>query len=70
MDNAVRFEQRIHVAGSPPGIVGKRHGSAAEHVEVCDHAARGEPVAEAAKSILDARPVEQRGRITHAASIS
>jgi hypothetical protein len=58
MDNAMRFEQCIHVTGSPPGIVGKGHGSAAEHVKVCDHAAPGEPLAEAAKSILDARPVE------------
>jgi hypothetical protein len=46
------------------------HSSAAEHVQVCDHAAPGEPLAEAAKSILDTRPVEQRRGITHAASIS
>ena len=70
VDNAVRFEQRVHVTGSPPGIVGKGHGGAAEHVEVCNHAAPGEPLAEAAESILDASPVEQRRGITHAASIS
>jgi hypothetical protein len=70
MHNAVGLEQRIHVAGSPPGVVGKCHGGAAEHVEVCDHSASGEPLAEAAKSILEGRPVEQWRGIIHAASIS
>jgi hypothetical protein len=70
MNDAVRFEQCVHVAGSPPGVVGKGHGRAAEDVEVCDHAAPREPLAEAAESILDARSVEQRRGITHAASIS
>jgi hypothetical protein len=58
MHDAVGFEQRIHVTGSPPGVVGKGHGSAAEYVEVRDHAAPGEPLAEAAESILEGRPVE------------
>lgn len=30
MDNAVRIEQRVHVTGSPPPIVGKGHGRTAE----------------------------------------
>ena len=70
MHDAVRLEQRINVTGSPPGVVGKGHGGAAEYVEVRDHAASGEALAEAAESILEGRPVEQRRRITHAASIS
>jgi hypothetical protein len=70
MHDAVRFEQRVTVTGSPPGIVGKGHSSAAEHLQVRDHAAPGEPLAETAESILDALPVEQRRGITHAASIS
>jgi hypothetical protein len=68
--NTMRFEQSIHVAGSPPGIVRKGHGSAAEDIEICDHAAAGEPLAETAKSILDTGPVKQWRGITHAASIS
>ena len=70
MHNAVRFKQRIHIAGSAPGIVGKSHGGPAEHVEIGDQAAPREPLAETAKSILKTRPVEQRRGITHAASIS
>lgn len=70
MHDTVRFEQGVHVAGSPPGIVRKSHGSAAEDIEISDHAAAGEPLAEAAKSILDTGPVKQRRGITHAASIS
>jgi hypothetical protein len=70
MDNAVRFKQCIHVAGSPPGVEGESHGSAAEHVKVRDYAAPGEPLAKAPESILDACPVEQRRGFTHAASIS
>jgi hypothetical protein len=70
MHDAVRFEQRIHVAGSPPGVVGEGHGGAAEYVEVGDHAAPGEPLTEAAESVLEGRPVEQRRGIAHAASIS
>ena len=34
------------------------------------HAAAGQPFAEAAESLLDARAVEQRRGIAHAASIS
>jgi len=70
MHNAVRLEQRVNVTGSPPGIVGEGHRSATEHIQVGDHAALGKPVAETAKGILDARPVEQRRGIAHAASIS
>lgn len=32
--DAVRLEQRVHVTGSAPGIVGKGHGRTAEHIEV------------------------------------
>jgi hypothetical protein len=70
MDDAVRFKQRIHVAGSPPGVEGESHGSAAEHVKVRDYAPPGEPLAKAPERILDACPVEQREGFTHAASIS
>ncbi len=35
-----------------------------------DHAAPGKPVTETAEGIFDARPVEQRRGIAHAASIS
>jgi hypothetical protein len=66
----VRPEQRVDITGSPPGIVGKGHRSATEHVQVGDHAAPGKPVAETAKGIFDTRPVEQRRGIAHAASIS
>jgi hypothetical protein len=68
--DAVRFKQRVHVTGSPPGVEREGHGSTTEHVEVRDHAAPGEPIAETPEGILDARPVEQRRGITHAASIS
>jgi hypothetical protein len=46
------------------------HRSTAEHVQVSHDAALGEPVAETAEGILAARPVEQRRRVGHAASIS
>lgn len=39
MHDAVRFEQRVHVTGSPPGVEGEGHGSTPEHVEVRDYAA-------------------------------
>jgi hypothetical protein len=70
MDDAVRFKQCIHVAGSPPGVEGESHGSAAEHVKVRDYAPLGEPLAKAPESILDACPIEQWRGFTHAASIS
>ena len=50
MHDAVRFEQCVHVTGSPPRIVGKSHSSPAEHIEVCDHAPPGEPVAKRRKA--------------------
>ena len=46
--------EELDVAGSPPGVIGKGHGGTAEHVEVRDHAAPGEPLAEAAESIFGA----------------
>lgn len=68
--DAVRLEQRVNVTGSAPGIVGEGHGRAAEHVEVRDYPAPCQPLAEAAKCMLYASPVEQRRGVTHAASIS
>jgi len=51
MADAVRFKQCIHVTGGPPGIEGEGHRSAAEHVQVCDYAAPGMSLAEAAEGI-------------------
>jgi hypothetical protein len=45
MHDAVRFEQRVHVTGSPPGVEGEGHGGAPEDVEVRDHTAPGKPLA-------------------------
>jgi hypothetical protein len=42
----------------------------AEHVEVRDDAAPGQPFPEASEGVLDARAVEQRRGVGHAASIS
>jgi hypothetical protein len=56
--------------GSPARIVGEGHRSAAEHVEIRHYAAPGQPFAQAAEGILDARPVKQGRGIAHAASIS
>ncbi len=69
-DNAVGLEEGVDVTGGPARVVGKSHRGATEHVEVCDHAAPGKPVAEAAECLLDARAVEQRRGTAHAASIS
>ena len=46
------------------------HRSTAEHIDVCDHAALGQTVAEPTEGFLDARAVEYGQRIAHAASIS
>jgi hypothetical protein len=69
-DDAVRFEEGIDVAGGSARVIRESHGGASEHVEVCDHAAAGQPVAKAAEGLLDACAVEQRRGIAHAASIS
>jgi hypothetical protein len=66
----VRPEEGIDVTSGPARVVRKGHRSAAEHVEVCYHAAPGKPVAKTAEGLLDARAVEQRRGIAHAASIS
>jgi len=44
--------------------------SAAEHVDVCHHAALGQPVTESTAGLFDALAAEQGGRFAHAASIS
>jgi hypothetical protein len=64
------LEEGIDVTGCPARVVRKGHRSTAEHVEVCHHAAPGKPVAKTAERLLDARAVEQRRGIAHAASIS
>jgi hypothetical protein len=63
-------EQRIDVTSGLAGVVGKRHRGTAKDVEVGYCPPPGEPIAEATERILDARPVKQRRRIGHAASIS
>jgi hypothetical protein len=68
--DAMRLEQRINVASGPTRIVREGHRSPAEYIQVSHDATPSEPVAKAAEGILDARPVEQRRRIGHAASIS
>jgi hypothetical protein len=69
-DDAMRLEEGIDVPGSPARVVRKGHRGATEHIEVCHHATPGQPVAKTAEGLLDARAVEQRRGIAHAASIS
>ena len=37
-DDTVRHEQRINIARNPGGTVGQRHGRAAYHKHIGDHA--------------------------------
>lgn len=60
MHDAVRFEQGIDVAGGAARVVGEGHRGTAEHVQVCDDASPGEPLAEEPARVLDGGPVEQR----------
>jgi hypothetical protein len=68
--DAVRFEQGVNIPGGTARVVSEGHRSAAEHVDVCYHAALRQPVAEPPEGLLDALAVEQGRMIAHAASIS
>ena len=66
----MRPEEGIDVTSGPARVIRKGHRSAAEHVEICHHAAPGKPVAKPAECLFEARAVKEWGGIAHAASIS
>ena len=70
-DDTMRHEQRIDVARHAGGIIGQRHGRAAYHEHVGDHAPLDQALAKGGERPLELYPIEEDAlRLGHAASRS
>ncbi len=67
----VRYKPGIDIAGDARGIVGQRHGSAADNEHVRDDASAGQPLAQGTESPFQLGPAKKDiVGLAHAASRS